>query len=72
MILAYYAVLLTQGIGVWWVGNWPVILVRYLEGILGGEWAEMLKWPKSIVLNATNEVVATSGLPDADMNGSQN
>jgi hypothetical protein len=50
VIIAYYAVLLKLGIGLWWVGKYPEALVRYIVALLGEEWAEFLNWPKSIVL----------------------
>jgi hypothetical protein len=55
VILAYYAVLLKLGTGLWWIGKWPEALLNHISAILGEEWAEFLKWPKMIVLDSATE-----------------
>lgn len=49
VILAYYAVLLKLGTGLWWIGDWPATLVHHLDHCLGQRWSEFLEWPLSIV-----------------------
>jgi hypothetical protein len=52
VILAYYAVLLKLGTGLWWIGEWPGVLLNHISAILGEEWADFLNWPKTIVLDS--------------------
>jgi hypothetical protein len=59
VILAYYAVLLKLGTGLWWIGEWPGVLLNHISTILGEEWADFLKWPKTIILDSSNEAAAT-------------
>jgi hypothetical protein len=55
IILAYYAVLLKLGTGLWWIGRWPEALLNHICTILGEEWADFLKWPKTIILGSATE-----------------
>jgi hypothetical protein len=49
IIVAYYAVLLKIGIGLWWVGRLPEALVKQVLTLLGEEWADFVSWPLSVV-----------------------
>jgi len=64
VILAYYAVLLKLGTGLWWIGKWPEALLDHISAILSEEWAEFLKWPKMIVLDSATEATTT---PDSSI-----
>jgi hypothetical protein len=59
VVLAYYAVLLKLGTGLWWIGQWPEVLLNHISTILGEEWAEFLKWPKMIVRDSATETTST-------------
>lgn len=67
VILAYYAVLLKLGTGLWWIGKWPEALLDHISAILSEEWAKFLKWPKMIVLDSATEATTTPdcGTPKA-------
>ena len=49
VIIAYYAVLLKIGAGLWWVGSLPEALIEQVTILLGDEWAEFISWPRSII-----------------------
>ena len=49
VIIAYYAVLLKTGSGLWWVGRLPEALIEQVVASLGDEWADFISWPKSVV-----------------------
>lgn len=61
VILAYYAVMLKIGFGLWWVGKWPEVLIRHIDATLPRGWAEFLEWPKSIVLNTAPGSASPTG-----------
>lgn len=44
--IAYFAVLLHGLRRVWWCGDWGKSLMRWVEREGGGEWHELLDWPK--------------------------
>jgi hypothetical protein len=60
VILAYYAVLLKLGTGLWWIGDLPRVLLDHISAILGEEWSDFLKWPKTIVLDSPVEATTAS------------
>lgn len=49
VIIAYYAVLLKTGAGLWWVGELPDALIEQVTTLLGEEWAEFVSWPRSVI-----------------------
>jgi hypothetical protein len=49
VIIAYYAVLLKIGAGLWWVGNLPEALIEQVSTSLGAEWADFISWPRSVI-----------------------
>jgi hypothetical protein len=49
VIIAYYAVLLKIGAGLWWVGRLPEALIEQVTTSLGEEWAEFISWPRSMI-----------------------
>jgi hypothetical protein len=59
VILAYYTVLLKLDTGLWWIGEWPGVLLNHISTIPGEKWADFLKWPKTIILDSSNEAAAT-------------
>lgn len=49
VIIAYYAVLLKTGAGLWWVGRLPEALIEQVMQSLGEEWADFISWPISVI-----------------------
>jgi hypothetical protein len=50
LVLAYFAALMSLRPKLWWLHNWPKLLLEKVEEQLGGdEWQEALAWPKRIV-----------------------
>ena len=62
VLVAYYAVLLKTGIGLWWVGRLPEALVNQVVASLGEEWADFVSWPLSVV---RGDVCTTATVPEA-------
>lgn len=54
VIIAYYAVLLKIGAGLWWVGRLPEALIEQVTVSLGEEWAEFISWPRSVIQGDAN------------------
>jgi len=70
VIMAYYACMLHLVSELWWVGDWPHMLLQRTVNTLGDEWAEFLQWPFEIsstsehnvtTLNRDREVSTPSG-----------
>ena len=59
VIIAYYAVLLKTGAGVWWVGGLPDALIEQVTTSLGEEWAEFVSWPRSVIQGDINTTAAS-------------
>lgn len=49
VILAHYGVLMNMRPKLWWLREWPGLLVRQAEDMLGTEWSEYLKWPRMML-----------------------
>lgn len=49
VVIAYYAVLLKIGAGLWWVGRLPEALIEQVVQSLGAEWANFISWPRSVI-----------------------
>lgn len=54
VIMAYYAVLLKTGAGLWWVGRLPEALIEQVTTSLGEEWVEFISWPRSVIQGDAN------------------
>jgi hypothetical protein len=60
VVIAYYAVLLKTGAGVWWVGRLPEALMEQVTALLGEEWAEFISWPRSVIQEQADTPAASS------------
>jgi hypothetical protein len=60
VIIAYYAVLLKIGAGLWWVGSLPEALIEQVTASLGEEWADFISWPRSVIQGDANTLAMHS------------
>lgn len=60
VVIAYYAVLLKIGAGLWWVGRLPEALIEQVTVSLGEEWADFISWPRSVIEGDAGTPVASS------------
>lgn len=54
VLLAYYTVAMSMSSDKWWLSKWPRILLPHILDILGNKWAEVLQWPRDVVLRGQN------------------
>jgi len=60
VIIAYYAVLLKIGAGLWWVGRLPEALIEQVVTLLGAEWADFISWPRSVIQGDASTTATSS------------